>query len=75
MTRKRAQKKMYALMTALMKNTDDIGRAIKYTRKIKIADGIMQSIGQPSAWSSYEEMIKAFEPTFKALGVKLKGIK
>ena len=70
MTRKRAQKQMYALMTALMKNTAYIGKAQKATRKIKIANGIMESTGKESAWSSYDEMIKAFEPSFKAMGIK-----
>jgi hypothetical protein len=70
MTRKTAQKKMYALITALLKSTDKIGEGQKATRKLKIHNGILESTGKPTPWSSYDEMIKAFEPTFKAMGLK-----
>ena len=57
-------------MTALMKNTDSIGKVLKTTRRIKISNGIMETTGEKSMWASYDEMIKAFEPSFKAMGIK-----
>lgn len=68
MTRKRYQKKMYALVTRLMKGTTGIGQIQKNARRLKIANGVWQN-GNPAP-SSYSEAWEAVEPTRRALGMQ-----
>lgn len=68
MTRKRYQKKMYALATSLMNGNPEIGKVQKNARKLKIANGAWQN-GNPAP-ASYAEAWENLKPTRQMLGMQ-----
>ena len=68
MTRKRYQKKMYALVTRLMKGQPGIGKILKNARRLKMVNGVWQN-GNPAP-ASYSEAWEGIKPTRQALGMQ-----
>ena len=68
MTRKRYQKKMYALATRLMNGNPGIGKVQKNARELMIANGCWQN-GNPAP-ASYSEAWETLEPTRRMLGMQ-----
>lgn len=68
MKRKRYQKKMYALASRLVKGSPGIGKVLKNTRRLKMANGVWQN-GNPAP-ASYSEAWEGLKPTRQALGMR-----
>ena len=68
MTRKRYQKKMYALATRLMKGNPEIGKVQKNTKRLKMSNGVWQN-GNPAP-ASYSEAWEFLKPSRQILGMQ-----
>lgn len=68
MTRKRYQKKMYALATRLMNGKPGIGKVQKNARKLMIVNGCWQN-GNPAP-ASYSEAWEILKFTRQTLGMQ-----
>ena len=68
MTRKRYQKKMYALATRLMNGNSETGKVLKNTRRLKMSNGLWQN-GNPAP-SSYSEAWAMLKPSRQMLGMQ-----
>ena len=68
MTRKRYQKKMYALAARLMGGSPGIGKVLKNASRLKIHNGVWQN-GNPAP-ASYAEAWEIVKPTRQALGMQ-----